>query len=314
MNVFLKKKRLNLLKKAITSVVLSSSMFTSGSQISSAVKFFSFSDSCLDSSRRGYQPKRYIMWSVKNDLNNVVGEHLIDDEYKGYQICPIKAVRDINGEPTVISPCEGKEPHSHKGNFVCYYNLRDDDLVVYGSGELTSDIFDGRWYLKEFVKRVHLIGNINSIGASVFRECPNLEFISLPKSRKLKKIGENAFSCCRKLRFIENFGSVEEIQSMAFYLCDSLLKIDSFRSIKTIGPFAFQGCRYLTSIEFTGSIKRIENFAFSFCLNLVNVIFPPSVEITQVLGGKAFYECINLIDPLFKKYANCNNLDFLVKA
>ncbi len=298
MNVFLKKKRSNLLMKAITSVVLSSSMFTSGSQISSAVKFFSFSDSCLDSSRRGYQPQRRVMWSVKNDLNNVVGNER-KNEYKGCLTCPIKAIKYIDGEPGVKFPCENRKIHSHKGNFLCYYNWRDDDLVVYGSGELTSDIFDGRWYLKKYMKRVHLIGDINSIGDDAFRECPSLEFISLPKSHKLKKIGEHAFISCEKLEFIENFGSVEEIQTMAFARCNSLSKIDSFRSIKTIGPCAFHGCRSLTSIEFSKSIKLVENFAFFDCLSLTNVIFPSSVKINKVLKFGVFQGCINLVDPLF---------------
>ena len=78
-------------------------------------------------------------------------------------------------------------------------------------------------------------------------------------------IGEQAFSCCRKLESIDIPGSVI-----------------------AIGDYAFSGCSKLKEADLPLGVKRIGKCAFAHCSGLERISLPPSIE---EIGGDAFCGC-----------------------
>ena len=103
---------------------------------------------------------------------------------------------------------------------------------------------------------------VTSIGEYAFKECYNLESVSIPDSVKIIKKG-------------------------AFYYCIKLEKITIPDSVTTIENNAFGWCSNLSSITMSQNLTHLGAYAFSYCEKLPRIFIPISVE---YVGEYAFYE------------------------
>ena len=143
---------------------------------------------------------------------------------------------------------------------------------------------------------------LTSIVADAFRECTNLQSITLPAS--IVSIGSNAFRNCSALTSINIPASVTEIAENAYCQCSALTTItvdggnkvfDSRKDcnaiivsesaslllgcqstlipedVKALGQYAFYGCTGLTKVTIPASVVSIGNNTFQGCNNLTKV-------------------------------------------
>ena len=159
--------------------------------------------------------------------------------------------------------------------------------------------------IQEYVSGYHVSG----IESYAFRDCPNLESITIPASAF--NIGEYAFQGCSALTAINIPSSVTAIESCVFQGCSALTAITVDKSnpqycaennvlfdkgnnkliragvgiekydipswVTSIGYYAFQGCSALTAIHIPSSVTAIESSAFSGCSALTAINIPSSV-------------------------------------
>ena len=115
--------------------------------------------------------------------------------------------------------------------------------------------------------------------------------------RKVKNIGDWAFSNYTSIKSIIIPDSVESIGSYTFAYCTSLKHITIPGSVKSIGDGAFAGCTSLESITIPDSVRSIGDDAFYHCKFLKSIIIPDSVE---SIGYWAFKGCASLNEVIFK--------------
>lgn len=113
----------------------------------------------------------------------------------------------------------------------------------------------------------NVIGSLKSdivgIADKVFAGCPELNFVSLPKS--LKYVGEGAFRECVKLYTVQmSDNSVVEIGDNAFRKCEFLTHVVLGQGLEKIGSYAFYKCSNLNGGEdmIPDSVIKIGTSAF----------------------------------------------------
>jgi hypothetical protein len=109
-------------------------------------------------------------------------------------------------------------------------------------------------YVPTSLKTVVITGG-TSIGDWAFRDCRNLESITIPDS--VTSIGNYAFMSCSSLTSIAIGDGVTSIGGGAFSHCLNLMSIEIPDSVTSIGKFAFYYCTSLKSITlpFVGATK-----------------------------------------------------------
>lgn len=112
----------------------------------------------------------------------------------------------------------------------------------------------------------------------LFRNCSNLEYISMPNT--ITEIGAESFSGCSKLSSVVFRGGnkVKTIGREAFFGCVNLTDAPLADGLTTIGEGAFQGCNGLKRVTIPESVTSIGENAFKNCANLENVDYKGSVE------------------------------------
>ena len=138
------------------------------------------------------------------------------------------------------------------------------------------------------LKEVILPENIEEICQYAFTGAA-LETIILPE--RLETIGNNAFSSCESLNYININDGVTSIGSSAFSNCSSLKAISIPDSVTSIGQTLFQNCTNLEYVRLSENATKVGGSMFSDCTMLKNVSLPASVT---VIGTKAFSEASNL--------------------
>ena len=132
---------------------------------------------------------------------------------------------------------------------------------------------------------------VTAINDKAFSGYP-MRIVILPKT--ITKLGESAFSECRKLlwiRGIQKCSDLLEISKFAFLNCRSLLSIELPESVKTINDCAFAGCLGLKNISIPSNVYTIGLGAFTTCLNFNQIYIPASVNSIKV---EAFNGCLFL--------------------
>ena len=124
----------------------------------------------------------------------------------------------------------------------------------------------------ENLQSVSLGKNITSIPSSCFLNCVNLRNINLENCTEIKG---DAFNNCPSLENI-NLENCKTIGQAAFCGCSSLKNID-LKNVTTLGRSAFYDCTYLSNIKFSEKITNIEVDAFKDCNSLNIEINSPSV-------------------------------------
>ncbi len=116
-----------------------------------------------------------------------------------------------------------------------------------------------------------------------------IESVTIP--RCIKKIGDQAFYGCIKLKTIHLYDGLEEIGNQAFYNCTSLTSVVIPNSVLTIGNNAFYNCSALQKVVLPNSLEELKYDTFSECNSLKNVIVPDGV---RVIGNNCWLRCTSL--------------------
>lgn len=131
--------------------------------------------------------------------------------------------------------------------------------------------------------------NIIGIGVSCFENNKVIENITLPP--KVNIIGSYSFKNCRNLQTISIPNTVTNIDSSAFENCSYLQSVTLPTNLVAIGSSAFKGCGSLASITIPNGVTNIDSSAFENCSYLQSVILPTNLV---AIGSSAFKGCGSL--------------------
>ena len=191
------------------------------------------------------------------------------------------------------------------------YNSDTNELVISGTGEMTSSPWD---YYEDKITKVTIDDGVTNIGTGVFYRCTKLTSVTIGNS--VTSIGDYAFRNCTGLTSITIPDSVKSIGDNAFENCTRLASITIPDSVTTIGDYAFRWTGYYNDednwqdgvlyignylIEAKDTIsgeykikdgtKVIADYAFYYCISLKSITIPDSVT---SIGDDAFRGCTGL--------------------
>lgn len=109
---------------------------------------------------------------------------------------------------------------------------------------------------------------VTVIGASAFRDCPNLKSAKLPDT-------------------------ITVIRAGVFSGCEKLTSVNIPEKVTALGTSTFRGCKALTEIKIPAECTDIGNFVFVDCDSLTSVTIPKTVKI---LGEGVFDDCSKLAE------------------
>ena len=149
----------------------------------------------------------------------------------------------------------------------------------------------------EWLTKVKINSNIESINDRAFQYCKRLENLNLIECKKLTYIGLNAFDGCESytgsLVIPTNVTSIGD----CCFRNSGIEKVNTNSKINTIPQYAFYGCEDLTHINISSNITTISNDAFNGCENLCEDTGKLELhnKITSI-GDRAFYNCKNILE------------------
>ena len=117
----------------------------------------------------------------------------------------------------------------------------------------------------------------------------NAASVTIPEG--VTRIGDRAFSWCKRLTSVVIPEGVTSIGEKAFAGCMRLSSVTIPESVTSIGGGAFDGCESLTSITIPEGVTRIGGYTFSGCTSLTSITIPDGVT---SIGGSAFEGCDGL--------------------
>ncbi len=138
-------------------------------------------------------------------------------------------------------------------------------------------------------EEANILPSVTTIGENAFSSCKKLKYIKLPAG--LTTIEDAAFWRCMKLETLEIPPSVTHIGAAAFWCCFSLKKITLPKELAFLGPQAFMGAKSLEKIEIPEGITAIAYSTFEWCPKLKRVKLPKSLTF---IGDLAFNCCAKL--------------------
>lgn len=181
--------------------------------------------------------------------------------------------------------------------------------------EIEESAFQG-----EEIKKIACFAPVQTIGASAFADCLDLEEIVFPDT--LETIGQEAFRACATLEEVSLPQSLKTLGPRAFYACTALRRLAIGKSLKYLGENAFWNCERLEEIsvdeenpyylgvgsclvekesavllvgaahsKIPNTVQEIAQNAFLGRIDLVEIEIPKSV---QKIGSFAFRDCVNL--------------------
>ncbi len=161
---------------------------------------------------------------------------------------------------------------------------------------IPSEIFSHCNYLK----KVFIGKNVESIGNNAFLNCINLtdiEYETESSINNIKLIGLYAFSFTG-IDNIINSNQITTIKHGTYYACKNIKTLDIPSNIFIIEQLAFSYCIELKSLRFNNGIKEIGNSAFSGCNNLEHVTFN-LINSLKKIGYYCFSNCFELVSFQF---------------
>ena len=136
------------------------------------------------------------------------------------------------------------------------------DCAFYGLGNLEVVTFKGTSFTDL------------SVGKYAFRNCDDLETVTLEEGSRLATLGEGAFMGCKSLEAFSVPATMIKMGASVFADCTSLATIDFAADGKTLefGANAFQNCTALTTVNLPANVSKIPGvFAGCTSLSAVNV-------------------------------------------
>lgn len=135
------------------------------------------------------------------------------------------------------------------------------------------------------VTSVNIPESVQTIGDEAFSGCRALEWIEMPETAEY--LGAYAFSDCEALIAAQIPDGIEILADGTFRGCKRLSRAVLPNTLKTVGERAFYGCEALETVSFASGLSEIEPSAFENCKALSTVI----VENLTLLGDRAFAGC-----------------------
>ena len=137
--------------------------------------------------------------------------------------------------------------------------------------------------------------------------------ISIPESVRI--IGNEAFSECIALEWVEMPSEMESIGYRAFYGCEYLSSIEIPEGITELKSATFQNCKALDFVILPTSLQKISDRVFKECISLSGIRLPSDL---QSIGAEAFHSCKNLSAIVVERlnelgnnaFAYCEKLKF----
>lgn len=167
------------------------------------------------------------------------------------------------------------------------------ELAINGTGAM-GDFEVGKLDIN-LIKTLKLSEGVTSISSGTFKNCKNLENITIPNS--VTSIGEGAFN---NTKFYDNNDNWKDnvLYIGNFLICakTGLVACSVKSGTKVIADSAFAGCKYLTQIVLPDSVSHIGLRAFASCTSLDNITMSDNLE---QIGQSAFYNTL--------VYNNLNN-------
>lgn len=123
----------------------------------------------------------------------------------------------------------------------------------------------------------------------------------------VRRIGNDAFSECLALEWIEMPLEMDSIGPGAFYNCEALLSFDIPDGVTELKPETFRNCKALSYISLPSTLEIISDRAFKDCASLSDVRLPKNL---RVIGSEAFHSCKNLSTVIVENLNELGNSAF----
>lgn len=123
---------------------------------------------------------------------------------------------------------------------------------------------------------INLANTVKKIGNSAFSGCKRLGQLNIPSG--VVYIGEYAFCGCSSLKQVNIPSSVQIIEKSLFKDCSSLKDIMLPPKVKEIHDSAFYNCNHLIELHLPEGLENIGNNAFGNCSSIQEITIPPSVK------------------------------------
>ena len=146
--------------------------------------------------------------------------------------------------------------------------------------EIASNAFSSSW-----ITGVLIPESVKVIGNEAFSDCAALEWVEMPT--RMDAIGSRAFYNCESLYAIEIPEGITALASATFRNCKSLKFVTLPSSLQTISDRVFKECGALSEIHLPKNLQVIADEAFHSCKNLSTAVVENLVE----LGDAAFARC-----------------------
>ena len=126
-----------------------------------------------------------------------------------------------------------------------------------------------------------------------FRDCKNLESLSIPES--VRTVSSGVFINCESLTSIDIPNTVTTFEtSDIFKYCSSLTEIILPDCVTNIGYYAFYNCESLTEITIPKNVKEIRDWAFDNCDELITVNFKGTMKAWNNLMEKSSFDTFGI--------------------
>ena len=149
--------------------------------------------------------------------------------------------------------------------------------------QIASNAFSSSW-----ITGILIPDSVKIIGNEAFSECLGLEWVEMPV--EMESIGYRAFYGCEYLSSIEIPEGITELKSATFQNCKALDFIILPSSLQKISDRVFKECVSLSGIQLPSDLQIISTEAFHSCKKLSTVI----VENLREIGNNAFAYCEKL--------------------
>ncbi len=187
------------------------------------------------------------------------------------------------------------------------WKIEGNVLHIFGKGDMQDyddDENKAPWHAyKNEITEVVIGPDVTTIGDDAFSGCSSLTFVNIPEG--VTAIGDYAFSGCSSLTSVNIPEGVTAIGDYAFSGCSSLTSVKIPDGVTKIEKTTFHGCSSLTSIEIPETVEFIEDYAFFDCSSLTSIKIPDNVA---NIGIHAFEGCSSLTS--IKIPANVKKISF----
>lgn len=150
------------------------------------------------------------------------------------------------------------------------------------------EIADGVCKNKKYLNTVIFSKKLLKIGKEAFRNCTSLTKIHIPKN--VKYLGDSAFRDCVNIKELSIENEVE-LGERAFENCRNLHKVSLPDDLKEIYSGLFNSCKSLVHIKLPDGLVAIGDNAFGSCDRLESLSIPSTVA---RIDDSAFVGCSSL--------------------